>query len=220
MHLLYLHGFASGPLTEKGNRLRERLDGSYRSYEIPDLEAGDFPGLTMDLIQERAVAAAESLPRDGLPLVVVGSSLGGYTAALLAARGRLPRLAGLVLIAPAFGFVTSFAARLGPAQIAAWLNTGSRPFWHHGAQAEVPLGVAFHHSCVGLPDLPGAPGVPVAVLHGRQDETVDYRGSVTYATTHPGVELHLVEGDHRLTESRHEDLIAWTARDLIARAGA
>jgi surfactin synthase thioesterase subunit len=70
---------------------------------------------------------------------------------------------------------------------------------------------------VGLPDQPGAPGVPVALVHGRQDETVDHQASVAYALAHPGVELHLVEGDHRLTEPRHEDLIAWCARDLIAR---
>jgi len=217
MHVLYLHGFASGPLTEKGQRLAARLAGACASYGIPDLEAGDFTGLTMERIQERAVAAAQALPDDGQRLLVVGSSLGGYTAALLAAQGRLPRLAGLVLIAPAMGFVSSFTERLGPAEIAAWRAAGTKPFWHHGAQAEVPLGRGFLDSCVGLPDQPGAPGVPVALVHGRQDETVEHQASVAYALAHPGVELHLVEGDHRLTEPRHEDLIAWCARDLIAR---
>ncbi len=218
MHVLYLHGFASGPLTEKGQRLRALLAGHCTSYGIPDLEGGDFTGLTMERMQERAVAAAWALPDDGQRLLVVGSSLGGYTAALLAAQGRLPRLAGLVLIAPAVGFVTSFTARLGPHEIAAWRTDGTKLFWHHGAQAEVPLGRAFLESCTDLPDQPGAPGVPVALIHGRQDETVDHRASVTYAQTHGGVELHLVEGDHRLTEPRHEDLIAWCARDLLTRA--
>ena len=52
---------------------------------------------------------------------------------------------------------------------------------------------------------------------GRHDETVDWHASLAYAESHPGVELHLVVGDHRLTATRHEDFIAACALDLIAR---
>ena len=217
MHVLYLHGFGSGPLTEKGNRIGARLAGHCTSYAIPDLEGGDFPGLTMDLIQERAIAATRRLPDDGRGVLLLGSSLGGYTAALLAARRAIPRLRGMVLIAPAFNFVSSFRARLGDEAIAAWKRTGSHPFFHYGTQAEVPLGVAFHNSCSPLPDVPEQAEVPVAIIHGRQDETVDYRGSLAYATNRSAVELHLVQGDHRLTEPRHEDLMVLCALDLIGR---
>jgi pimeloyl-ACP methyl ester carboxylesterase len=217
MHVLYLHGFGSGPLTEKGNRVGARLAGRCTSYAIPDLEGGDFPGLTMDLILARAVAAAAALPDDGRGVLLIGSSLGGYTAALLAARRSIPALRGLVLIAPAFGFVSSFRARLGPQAVAAWRATGCHPFFHYGAQAEVPLGVGFLTSSEGLPDQPDQAEVPVAIIHGRQDETVDHRGSIAYATSRSRVELHLVEGDHRLTEPRHEDLIVWSALDLLGR---
>lgn len=219
MHVLYLHGFASGPLSEKGNRLRARLAGACASYAIPDLEGGDFAGLTMDLLLARAQAAVAALPDDGRGLLLVGSSLGGYLAAHLAAAGRVPRARALVLIAPAFGFTTTMAARLGPEVIAAWEHTGSFPFWHHGSQGERPLGWAFHQSCAGLPELPGEAGVPVAVLHGRGDDTADHRFSLRYAQERRDVELHLLDGDHRLTAPRHEELIAWCARDLLARLG-
>ena len=216
-HTLYLHGFGSGPRSEKGQAVGERLRGKLASYAIPDLEAGDFFHLTMDGIFARAEAAARALPADGAPLLVIGSSLGGYSAALMAARQRLPRLAGLVLIAPAFRFTDHWRERLGADGVAAWQARGSMDFYHHGAERELPLGVAFHESCLALPGIPAEPGVPVAIIHGRHDETVDWHASLAYAESHPGVELHLVVGDHRLTDARHEDLIAACALDLIAR---
>jgi pimeloyl-ACP methyl ester carboxylesterase len=220
MHVLYLHGFASGPLTTKGARLRERLAGRCASYSIPDLEQGDFTGLTVDLLLARAAAAIAALPADGRGVLLVGSSLGGYLAALLAARGLAPRLRALVLIAPAFGFTTTMAARLGPQALALWERHGALPFWHHGQERELPLGWAFHQSCLALPELPGEAGVPAAVIHGRQDATVDHRFSLRYAQERTQVELHLLEGDHRLTEPRHEALIAWCAEDLLTRSAS
>jgi surfactin synthase thioesterase subunit len=55
------------------------------------------------------------------------------------------------------------------------------------------------------------------IVHGKQDESVDHRRSVEFAQARAGVELHLVEGDHRLTLPRHDELIAWCAQDLIRR---
>jgi uncharacterized protein len=216
-HALYLHGFASSPKTAKGVALGKRLAGAIRSYAIPDLEGGDFRGLTMDLIAARAEQALRALPADGATALLIGSSLGGYTAAWLAAAGRAHRVAALLLIAPAFGFTDSWATRLGAEGIAAWRRDGRRSFFHHAAERELPLGAGFYESCVPLPALPGQAPVPVAIVHGRQDESVDHRQSIAYASAHERVELHLITGDHRLTEARHEDLIAWCALDLIAR---
>lgn len=219
IHARYLHGFGSGPKTAKGLALGARLAPRLASYGIPDLEGGDFTGLTMDGILDRAEAALHALPDDGRPCLLLGSSLGGYTAALLAAQGRAHRVAGLVLIAPAFGFTTRWAERLGSAGVERWRREGALPFYHHAHERELPLGVGFLDSCQTLPDFPGPPTIPVTIVHGRQDETVDHRASVHYAASHPGVELHLVHGDHRLTDDRHEDLIGWAAEDLLRRIG-
>lgn len=218
-HLLYLHGFASTPASAKAAMLRARLVDRYASFGVPQLDGGDFFAMTMAGIATRSVAAARDLPDDGAPLVVVGSSLGGYTAALLAAERALPRLAALVLIAPAFDFPERWRARLGETELAAWRVEGQRLFFHHGAERELPLGVGFLDSCLGLPGIPADPGVPVAIIHGRHDETVDWRCSRTYADAHAGVELHVLRGDHRLAEPRHEELITWCVGDMIARLG-
>ncbi len=217
MHCLYLHGFGSGPKTAKGMALGKRLGTSVTSYAIPDLEGGSFTDLTMDGIFSRVEAALHALPADGLPVLVIGSSLGGYVAAQMAAVGRLPRVAGLLLIAPAFGFTAYWAERLGSAGVAKWRSQGSLPFYHFAAERELPLGVGFYESCLVLPEIPGQAAIPVSIVHGLHDETVDHRRSARYAAERTQVELHLVAGDHRLTEPRHEQLIAWCAEDLLTR---
>jgi alpha-beta hydrolase superfamily lysophospholipase len=214
-HGVYLHGFGSGPRTAKGQALGRRLAPILASYHIPDLEAGDFTALTIDGILARARAAIAAVPDDGGKILVIGSSLGGYCAALLAATGMSARVGAMLLIAPAFGFPSRWAANLGTEGIAAWRREGTRPFYHHGAERDLPLGVGFLDSCQGLPDLPAQAAVPIALVHGRQDATVDCTASVAYARARERVELHLIEGDHRLTEPRHEDLIAWCAQDLL-----
>ena len=213
-HVRYLHGFGSGPRSEKGAALGAALAGACASYTVCDLEGGDFPGLTMEKMRERVLACC---PRDGRT-VLIGSSLGGYLAAWLAAARAVPGLAGILLISPAFGFTTRWAERLGAGGVAAWRRDGQLPFFHHGEQRELPLGLAFLQSCEVLPEEPGDPGVPCVIVHGRGDETVDHRRSLAFASAHPAVELHLVQGDHRLNQTRNVELIALAARDLLARA--
>lgn len=217
MHALYLHGFGSGPASAKGTALGRRLAGAVTSYAIPDLEGGDFRALTMPGIAGRALAAIAALPDDGEGVLLIGSSLGGYSAALLAAEGRIPRVAGILLIAPAFGFIERWRELLGADGVAAWRATGERLFYHHVAERELPLAVGFLDSCQALPLIPLPGEVPAVVVHGRRDETVDWRYSRRYAEQEGDIDFHLIDGDHRLTDARHEDLIAWCAHDLIAR---
>ncbi len=216
VHGIYLHGFASGPQTAKGTALGRRLlaAGAVRSWTIPDLEGADFAVLTMDRWLDRAEAAIAALPDDGAPCLLVGSSLGGWGAAVLAAQAPA-RLAGALLIAPAFGFTERWPDRLGAAAMARWRSEGRLPFFHYGQQREIALGVAFLDSCAAVPAWPGAPGCRCAIIHGRSDDTVPWTASLDWARGHAQVELHLVRGDHRLTEPRHEALIAHAALDLI-----
>ncbi len=220
MHAIYLHGFGSGPQTAKGTALGRRLAGAARTYAIPDLEGGDFFSLTMERIFDRAVAAVAGAPGGDEPVLVIGSSLGGYTAAMLAAERRLPRAVALLLIAPAFGFGKRWGERLGADAVAAWRQTGSRPFFHHASGKEQPLGAGFLTSCERLPAFPTPPAIPVTIIHGRGDDTVDWRMSRNYvdqSEQNGVIEFHLIDGDHRLMEPRHEELISWCAKDLIVR---
>lgn len=214
MNIVYLHGFGSSVRSAKAAAIHGGLGSAVRRYDVPELDGGDFPGLTMTAMADRAEAAVRAARMAAGPVLVIGSSLGGYLAALLAAAGRLgPDLLGLVLIAPAFRFPSRWRERLGEAGIAAWRRDGSRLFHHYGAERDLPLGVAFLDSCQDLPDLPGDPGVWVSLIHGRGDESVAWTDSLAYAQAHAQVEFHLVDGGHAL-DSDHDmrlilEMVRW-----------
>ena len=97
MRYVYLHGFASGPLSRKAQFFREKFESTGVPLEIPALDQGDFEHLTI-------TSQLDFITRllDGQPAVLLGSSMGGYLAALYASQH--PEIERMVLLAPAFGF--------------------------------------------------------------------------------------------------------------------
>src|SRR5271165_1479711 len=97
--IVYLHGFASGPGSKKAQYFARRLLERGVTLEVPDLAEGDFENLTVtrQLQVVERVCGKEAV-------CLMGSSLGGYLAALYAARHS--EVEKLVLMAPAFSFVT------------------------------------------------------------------------------------------------------------------
>ena len=150
MRYLWLHGFASGPSSSKGQFVRERLHERGIELAIPDLNEPAFFDLTVSrmLAQIDAIAAGEEV-------VVFGSSLGGFTAATWAAT-RPGRTRAVVLLAPAFDLGPRWAARMGPEELAKWRSTGRAAFDHyaHGRKEELALAFladAARHQSFPLP---------------------------------------------------------------------
>jgi pimeloyl-ACP methyl ester carboxylesterase len=79
--ILYLHGFASGPNSKKASFFREQLGAAGTSLEVPDLTEGNFEQLTIT----SQLKVLEQLA-GGDPVSLIGSSMGGYVAALYASR--------------------------------------------------------------------------------------------------------------------------------------
>ena len=80
---IYLHGFASGPASKKARFFEERFAELGMGLEVPDLAEGNFTGLTMSgqlAVVERMAA--------GEPVSLIGSSMGGYLAALYRSAAR------------------------------------------------------------------------------------------------------------------------------------
>jgi hypothetical protein len=105
--LLYLHGLASSPRGRKRAVLEARFSPEGYQVVAPDLNVPSFRDLSFDEMHaEAVVACAEANPR-----LVVGSSLGALVALSLAdtlGREGPP----LVLIAPALGFGERWASKL------------------------------------------------------------------------------------------------------------
>ena len=219
-HAIYCHGFASSPrTTAKGQALRAALSKECASFEIPHLQCGDFVDLRMDGMAEALQRQIASLPDDGAPLLLCGSSLGAYLLAWQASLG-LPRPAGLLLIAPAFTFVSKWRQLLGEEALAQWRAEGTRRFYHHGEKCELPLGVGFIDSCEGLPDVPQATALPTVVIHGRHDETAPWPQALGYAGAASHGEFHLLDDGHSLEGDQATAMIINRARVLLQRLQA
>ena len=133
--VLYLHGFASGPESTKGVLFRDRFAGRGIPVDLPDLAGGDFEHLTLT----GQLAVIDQRVRERSPEAVIGSSLGGYLAALYAAR-RPGVFRALVLLAPGFGFARRWPASLGEDALRDWRERGWMEMYHYGLKGPCRLG--------------------------------------------------------------------------------
>jgi hypothetical protein len=189
---VYLHGFASGPLSTKAQYFRARLVEAGHDVAVPDL-APDFTNMT--ITSQLAIARA-LLDADGS--VLLGSSMGGYLAALLAARDPA-RVRGLVLMAPAFHFVTRWQAEVGPEAMRRWRERGTAPVMHYGREREEQLSIGLLDDAAIYPAEPD-PTCPALVLTGRRDDAVPVAVVEHFAAGRPERELVVYDSDHQLTD--------------------
>jgi uncharacterized protein len=189
--IVYLHGFASSPSSGKAQFFAGRLAAHGVSVEIPRLDEGNFRELTITgqlRVIDRAVG--------GGPAVLMGSSLGGYLAALYASTH--PSIERLVLLAPAFRFPARWRERYA-GDLERWQREGALPFFHYAFQAERLLGYQFVEDSVQYPDEPDFTQ-PALILHGTRDPIVPAAISQEYAAGHPNVCLRLYDSGHELTD--------------------
>ena len=190
--VIYLHGFASSPASKKARYFRERFESIGVKLEVPDLAEGNFEGLTLSgqlsVIQRVA---------DGRPVHLMGSSMGGYLAALYAARH--PEVDRVVLMAPAFGFSRRWSARLGPGQMDDWRRTGFLPIFHYGEQSESRVGYQLMKDAMEYEEYPEV-RQPVLIFHGRRDEVVPVAASEEFARSRSNAELRVFDSDHELLD--------------------
>jgi pimeloyl-ACP methyl ester carboxylesterase len=190
--ILYLHGFASSPSSAKACYFRERLEDAGARVDIPDLAAGDFEHLTITgqlAVVDRAAA--------GDPISLIGSSMGGYLAALYAARH--PEVVRAVLLAPAFGFARRWAESLGAARVDEWRRTGVMYVHHYGEDRDRQLGCQLIDDGASYEDYPDF-RQPALIFHGARDDVVPVRYSGHFAATHPNARLETLDSGHQLLD--------------------
>jgi pimeloyl-ACP methyl ester carboxylesterase len=191
--IVYLHGFASSPASKKARFFRERFAQLGIGLEIPDLAEGNFERLTITG-QLRVILRAVRKE----PVTLMGSSMGGYLAALFAAR-HLDEVEKLVLLAPAFCFQKRWLETRGSAELGRWRSSGSLEVFHYGEGRAVPLGYQLIDDAIQYEDYPNCPQ-PTLIFHGINDTVVPSDYSVAFAATHPNATLRLFSSGHELVD--------------------
>ncbi|MGH9656675.1 MAG: YqiA/YcfP family alpha/beta fold hydrolase [Bryobacteraceae bacterium] len=193
MRIFYLHGFASSPASRKARFFAARLGQEPAPLETPALDQGDFPHLTIS----GQLALLERL-LGGEPAILIGSSLGGYLAALYAARH--PEIERSVLLAPAFNFARLWRDAIGPGGLEAWKREGVISVFHYGQNRQVPLCYSFLEDALRFEPFPEF-CQPALLFHGRQDTSVPLQSSVKFAGRHANARLVQLESGHEMTDA-------------------
>ncbi len=190
---IYLHGFASSPQSAKVQYLREQLGQFDIDLAVPDLNQGDFSHLTIT----RQLTQVASLFSDR-PVVLIGSSLGGLTAAWLGEK--YPQVSRMILLAPAFGFLSYWLGRMTPEQLKAWQENGYIEVYHYGAERSLPLHYGFVEDARQYENISFSRQIPALICHGRHDQVIPIAASQEFCQRHPWAELIEYDSDHTLMD--------------------
>lgn len=225
--LVWLCGFHSDMGGTKAEALHKWADGAGRAFLRFDYSGhgksqGAFADGTIGSWLADTLAMLDAVTTG--PLILVGSSMGGWLA-LLAARARPARVKGLVLIAPA----PDFTERLMWPELSAEARATimAKGHWDRPSayeEAPTPITRALiedgrNHLLLHAPiPFDG----PVRILHGQADSDVPWRLSLELAErlTSDDVRVTFVKaGDHRLSTPRDIALLESTAATLCAELG-
>jgi pimeloyl-ACP methyl ester carboxylesterase len=215
--LLWLGGFRSEMSGTKAGAMadwaasegRDFLRFDYFGHGVSD---GRFEAGTITRWRADALAILDALTEG--PVILVGSSMGGWLACLVA-LARPERIAGLLLIAPAADFTERLIAPgLSRPARAALRRDG---VWRRSSDYDpqgYPITRALLEDGARWSILPGPVPIeaPVRILQGGADPDVPWRHALELALAMKSADLVfslIRDGDHRL--SRPEDLARLTA---------
>ena len=210
--IVFLSGFASDMTGTKGTALAAWAEARGQAllrfdYSGHGHSSGAFRDGTIGRWTADALAAIDRLTAG--PLILVGSSMGGWIM-LLAALARPDRIAGLLGIAAAPDFTEDLMWGVMPAETRERLLADGvirQPSQYQDAPLEISRALIEDGRQHLLLRGPIAIGCPVRLLHGLADPDVPWQTSMRLAERLVGEDVTITlikDGDHRL--SREEDL--------------
>ncbi|MEH2254830.1 YqiA/YcfP family alpha/beta fold hydrolase [Nostoc sp.] len=209
MDYIYLHGFASSPKSAKARDIGDRFTKIHTNLKISDLNAGDFSQLT---ITRQLTQVAGEFSNDSTPVTLIGSSLGGLTAAHLGQQNL--QVQRLVLLAPAFGFLSHWLPKLGDEEVERWQQEKYIMVYHYGEQQSLSLSYDFVTDAAQYQEKLLQRPISTLILHGKKDEVIPIEASRDFAQSRPWVELVELDSDHALGNVMEE---IWQAIRLFCQ---
>jgi pimeloyl-ACP methyl ester carboxylesterase len=184
MRFVYIHGFASSPQSRKARAFEAAMAERGVRLEIPMMDEGDFEHLTISAqlqLLERTI--------EGQPVRLIGSSMGGYLAALYASLH--PEVERMVLMAPAFGFAPRWKDRVAEGD--------DIEVYHYGDKTTRRVHYRLIEDALQFPASPNF-HQPALLFHGIHDDVVPIEYSREVAAAHRGVRLFQLDSDHELLD--------------------
>ncbi len=215
--VVWLGGFRSAMSGTKAQALAEWALAGGRDYLRFDYfghgeSQGRFQDGTVTRWRGDALTVIDELTSG--PVVLVGSSMGGWLACL-AAVARPGRIKALVLVAPAADFTERLIAPGLPAEAIAAMD--AQGFWSRPSlydEGGYPISRTLLEDGARWSILPGPVPIeaPVRILQGGDDPDVPWRHALELAQALKGDDVVFTlirDGDHRLSRARDiERLIA------------
>jgi len=206
---IYLHGFASGPNSAKARDIGDCFAQIHTKLKIPDLNAGDFSQLT---ITRQITQVAAEFTNNSTPVTLIGSSLGGLTSAHLGQQYL--QVQRLVLLAPAFEFLSHWLPKLGDKELQRWQQEKYIMVYHYGEERKLPLSYDFVTDAAQYQEKFLQRPIPTLILHGKNDEVIPIEASRNFGRSRPWVELVELDSDHALGNVMEE---IWQAIRLFCQ---
>ena len=202
MVVVYLHGFASSPLSSKATFFAERFAKAGVKFVCPDFNEPSFGTLTVSRMLQQLEKAISKLPPG--EIVLTGSSLGGFVAVEAAARqvghARHP-ISHLVLLAPAVELEWDHWSELGPGGVEGWRTRGDVEVFHYALNQPARLQFGFYQDAERYHPARHRINVPMLIFQGRQDDSVSPEIVERFSKRQPDATLHLVDDGHQLKNS-------------------
>jgi uncharacterized protein len=193
LHYIYLHGFASSPNSAKARDIGYRFAQIHTPLKVPDLNLGDFSHLT---ITRQLKQVAAEFPPNATPVTLIGSSLGGLTAAHLGQQ--YSQVQRIILLAPAFGFLSHWLPKLGDEKLQRWQQEKYLEVYHYGEKRSLRLHYNFVTDAAQYQEGQLQRAIPTLILHGKEDEVIPIQASRNFACLRPWVELIELDSNHAL----------------------
>ena len=185
---------------------KDRFEKARLPLTIPDLQQGNFENLTLT----NQVSLVQSIidGKPGARFALIGSSMGGYVAALAAETRK--EIEALYLMAPGFNFLNRWMENMGWDKNSFSSTPDLIRVFHYSYNREVTLNTHLFRDAMHWDSLPLIRNIPIRVVHGIHDETINIQESRDFAGSRPWCQLKELDSDHGLFSC-----IDWIIDDCI-----
>jgi len=203
---IYLHGFASGPGSKKAVEFKKCFDRIAVPLIIPDLEGGDFQRLSLSGQIKIIHDCMDQYPGEQFGLI--GSSMGGYLATLVAQMRK--DVSAVYLMAPGFNFLKRWRTRIqGHLKGSNGIPDLIQVF-HYRYNKEMDLNTDILRDAEEWERIELDRKLPTRIVHGTRDDTVAVAESRKFFRAHPWCRLQELDSDHQLLSH-----IEWIVNDCL-----